>query len=253
MSGKPHIVVIGAGVLGLTCALQLSKQGHHVTVLARELPGDWTVDYASPRAGAHFRPTPTANDQERFENTLMRETFQKFLQLSKEDKDAGVEFVPAVEYFDSTLSEGDVEMFASWPGFRIFDPSELPRGSSIKAGLTYSAWVLNSPVYLSWLQTQAEKCGAVISRQRLSATQEAVFIAAELRSEIAWPSIVINASGMGFNDPDTFPSRGQFILLSNEYDRTISHHASDGHSTVVIPRPLGGGTVIGGTKEPHNW
>jgi D-amino-acid oxidase len=64
---------------------------------------------------------------------------------------------------------------------------------------------------------------------------------------------VINATGRGFNDPDSFPSRGQFIIVSNQCDKTISHHWADGSSTVIIPRPLGGGTVIGGTKEPNNW
>lgn len=64
---------------------------------------------------------------------------------------------------------------------------------------------------------------------------------------------VVDTSGRGLNDPDSFPSRGQFIVVSNRFDKTVSHHWADGSSTVIIPRPLDGGTVIGGTKEPDNW
>ncbi|KAK2590992.1 hypothetical protein QQS21_011328 [Conoideocrella luteorostrata] len=248
---KAHIVVVGAGVIGLTAALQLS-QDYDVTVLATHLPGDWAVDFVSPRAGAHFRPTPVNSEQDAFENTLMRESFDKFKQLSDADKSSGVSFVPAEEYFDSELSGKDRDMFAAWPGFRLFETSELP-GGTVKAGLTYSAWVLNSPVYLKWLQAKAGENGAIFARETLSAIPEAVSVASQHRKDLPCPDVVVNASGSGFGDAACFPSRGQFILISNEYDKTISHHCGDGNATVVIPRPLGGGTVIGGTKEHNNW
>lgn len=34
---------------------------------------------------------------------------------------------------------------------------------------------------------------------------------------------------------------------------TITRQNEDGSWSFCIPRPLDGGTVIGGTKEPHNW
>ncbi|UNI24287.1 hypothetical protein JDV02_010045 [Purpureocillium takamizusanense] len=250
---RKHVAVIGAGVLGLTAALELARQGHGVTVLAKDLPGDWTIDYASPKAGAHFRPTAVTNAQEAFENTLMHETYAKLSEICRTESTSGVEFVPAVEYFDAELGPRDLEMFSAWPRFRVLGPSELPQSSTIKAGLTYSAWVLNSPVYLVWLQRRAEAHGAIFFREHLTSVQEAFFLAAHHNSTQPPPCAVVNASGMGFADPNCFPSRGQFILISNEYNRTVSHHAADGNATVVIPRPLGGGTVIGGTKEPHNW
>ncbi|KAL6901033.1 FAD dependent oxidoreductase [Trichoderma evansii] len=251
-SGK-HVVIIGAGVLGLSSALELVQKGYRVTVLASDLPGDQAVNYASPKAGAHFRPTPVITDQDAFENKLMHETFSMLKDLSVKDKAASVEFIPAVEYFEKQLKPEDLEMFSAWPEFRCLEQFELPSNSSIKAGLTYSAWVLNSPVYLTWLQNQAESHGAVFLRKTLNAAEEAFFVAAAHVPSISPPVAIINASGRGFGDEACFPSRGQFILISNEYDRTISHHSADGHSTVIIPRPLGGGTVIGGTKEPHNW
>lgn len=46
---------------------------------------------------------------------------------------------------------------------------------------------------------------------------------------------------------------GQTCLVSNPCDRTITQINPDGTWTFIIPRPLEGGTIIGGTKEPNNW
>ena len=48
-------------------------------------------------------------------------------------------------------------------------------------------------------------------------------------------------------------SSGQICLVSNPCDRTITQQHSDGTWSFVIPRGLGGGTIIGGTKQPHDW
>ncbi|KAG8787505.1 D-amino acid oxidase [Ceratobasidium sp. 428] len=46
-----HIVVIGAGVIGLSTALRIQELGHKVTILAENLPGDKkTIEYTSPWA-----------------------------------------------------------------------------------------------------------------------------------------------------------------------------------------------------------
>jgi hypothetical protein len=34
---------------------------------------------------------------------------------------------------------------------------------------------------------------------------------------------------------------------------TLTRQNSDGSWSFCIPRPLEGGTIIGGTKQPHNW
>jgi len=53
----PTIVVLGAGVSGLTCALELAKRnGNTVTVVAKHMPGDYDIEYTSPFAGANSMP-----------------------------------------------------------------------------------------------------------------------------------------------------------------------------------------------------
>jgi D-amino-acid oxidase len=49
--GDKRIIVIGAGVTGLTTALLLKQKGYHVIVVAKYLPGDTNIEYTSPYAG----------------------------------------------------------------------------------------------------------------------------------------------------------------------------------------------------------
>ncbi|KAJ5979995.1 FAD dependent oxidoreductase [Penicillium waksmanii] len=54
---KKKIMVIGAGVAGLTTALLLSERsGYRITVAAKHMPGDYDIEYASPWAGANYMP-----------------------------------------------------------------------------------------------------------------------------------------------------------------------------------------------------
>ena len=224
------------------------------------MPCDLTIEYSSPWAGAHFRPVPITTAADALEQGLVRETYSEFERLASSEPSSSVEFVPGIEYFDSPAkSYTDLKEeagFCTWPGFRVLGQDELPgQGAGpITWGVTYQSWVLNSPVYLSWLQRQVELRGGHLIRHTLSAISEAVFIAAEyLKDPNAKFKAVVNASGMGFGDPSSFPSRGQFLLVSNPCSETVSYQTADGEAVVIIPRPLGGGTLIGGTKEVNNW
>lgn len=48
---QQHIVVVGAGVIGLTNAYELRERGYKVTILARDMPHDgFSRTFASPWA-----------------------------------------------------------------------------------------------------------------------------------------------------------------------------------------------------------
>ena len=60
-STSPHVVIIGAGVVGACCATYLQQQGARVTLLDRQAPGDEgasSFGNAGVLASASFVPTP---------------------------------------------------------------------------------------------------------------------------------------------------------------------------------------------------
>jgi len=73
---------------------------------------------------------------------------------------------------------------------------------------------------------------------------------------------VINATGIlagklgGVEDPNVYPTRGQTILVRNEcpkmYSLSEDSRCPQGESTYIIPRARGGGTILGGSRHPHN-
>lgn len=48
MSSKRHVIVLGAGVTGLTSAIFLTEAGYEVTIIAAHVPGDTSIEYTSP-------------------------------------------------------------------------------------------------------------------------------------------------------------------------------------------------------------
>lgn len=46
---------------------------------------------------------------------------------------------------------------------------------------------------------------------------------------------------------------GQTCLVRNPCSQTVTRQNSDGSWSFCIPRPLSGGTIIGGTKQPRDY
>lgn len=59
---QSRVVVLGAGVVGLTTAIALLESGFHVTIVAEHLPGSFHPDYTSPWAGAIWRSFSDESD-----------------------------------------------------------------------------------------------------------------------------------------------------------------------------------------------
>ncbi|KAI1055661.1 hypothetical protein LB506_009298 [Fusarium annulatum] len=256
------IVVVGAGVIGLSTALRVQEQTLSqniplsIVIVARDFPNETSINYATPWAGAHYRPCPGNTPQLLQEAVWAQKTYETLDSWSEKDKlTAGVEFMPGEEIFEDPASEYvDVTKDVSKSvyahlesSFELFSGSELSTMSdSLQLGFRYRTYSLNSPLYASFLQRRFQNRGGCVRQYTLASLEEVFFIEASV-------SVVINCSGMGFGDPKVFPIRGQTCLVQNPISKTITRQNSDGSWSFAIPRPLEGGTIIGGTKEPHNW
>ncbi|KAI4177592.1 MAG: hypothetical protein LQ348_005794 [Seirophora lacunosa] len=87
---EARIIVVGAGVAGLTTALLLARESkYQITVAAKHMPGDYDIEYASPWAGANFWPISEAGTEAA---EWDKNTWPELEDLAKNHPEAGVHF-----------------------------------------------------------------------------------------------------------------------------------------------------------------
>jgi D-amino-acid oxidase len=275
--GVRKVVVIGAGVIGLTVAVHIQDHGFQTTIVAKDLPGPFEemdsqdhLNYTSPWAGAHNRwVLPPSTQQEQDEHTFATETFLELENLVKDGKDveAGITFLPGVEYFEDP-PEKCAELEEKWmEGLkgRVLDQKELPEG--VKWGCVYPTWCINPMRYCQYLLRRFKQRGGVVVQKTLADPEEVFAM-----DDGVYMAVNCTGYGLSKDDPDKYIMRGelrsiftsvslsstktgtgQTCLVANKCDRTITRQNKDGTWTFCVPRGFGGGTVIGGTKEPNDW
>ncbi|KAK4154552.1 fad dependent oxidoreductase [Chaetomidium leptoderma] len=266
----PNIVVIGAGVSGLTCALLLAKQkGNSVTVVAKHMPGDYDIEYTSPWAGANVLPMALERDS-RWE----RRTWPELRRLAAEVPEAGLHFQTArVLRRQKDVAAGNLQValadglfqLSPWykelmDHFREIPTDQLPPG--MHSGCEFTSVCINTAVYLPWLVGQCARLGVRFKRATLKHVSEAAAAAGGSSSGLK-VDVVVNASGLlacrlgGVMDTKVYPVRGQIVVVRNEAEGIMptSSGCEDGEDEIVyvMQRALGGGTVLGGTYMKGNW
>jgi glycine/D-amino acid oxidase-like deaminating enzyme len=251
------IVVVGAGVIGLSCALTLSEAGHKVRVVAANFPTDaLTSRYTSPWAGAHYRPFPSHTEKDYEDAMLTRVTYEYFKQLAVEEPESTVKWLEGVDFLEDKGIYGlnSKGYYEGIEDLKAVPKNQWPKG--VAFGASYKTWVLNSPLYIQFLVRKLTfKYGVIFTRAELISLKQV---------SQAYPGhTVINASGTGLQwdggyDADCFQIRGQTLLVrapqSCPYlEKTITHQSKDGLWTFVIPRPHHGGVILGGTKQLNDY
>lgn len=241
--------------MGLLTALAILEHTQaKVTIVAEHNPEKqpYLPHYTLPWAGAHFRPFPAQNQAQLREYPFSRATYRRFLRLAKENPESSVKFVEGIDYLEEDvlayrdLHEGYSEELED---FERIPQNQLPKGISL--GFRYKTFVLDAPLYLQFLARRLRiKYGVRFVEEKLE----------NLQSAARFGGIIINCSGSGLqweggDDKDSFPIRGQTVLVRSglSEDKTVTIQHKNGDWTFCIPRPLGGGIVVGGTKQVGDW
>ncbi|KAH0341350.1 putative D-amino acid oxidase, partial [Aureobasidium melanogenum] len=257
-----HYLILGAGVIGLTTALELSSRfpSSTITIIARFLPGDHHATYTSPWAGANWLSVATDNGRQESWDAI---TYRKFKELSQRVKETGVCSMPITAIYDSVIEEAGVLSQATgkiWyenlvDGIRMLEENELPEGA--KFGCDLKTFVVDTQVYLPWLQGEVKRQGIEIRRGMFDSIDELF---------TAFPSATayFNCTGLGayslkgVEDKSVYPTRGQIMLVESPktpmtrmYFRSPQRVNKD--TTYVFPRGPHNGVVLGGVRLDNVW
>ncbi|KAI9926582.1 hypothetical protein MW887_004350 [Aspergillus wentii] len=234
-----EVGIIGSGIIGLLSALTLTDAGYKVTIVARDLPGDESQDWASPWAGVSIFPHPDVGGQ-----SLQAENFKYFWALAHRDPTAGVQVLKATEYYDDRDDDSSIWYKTLVPRYRRIPKEKLPEGA--KMGFTYTSMTINPAFLLPWIKKQLEARGVKFHRKTVSSIEEV--------KKRTGCRIIVHASGLGAyalaGDKNVEAIRGQTMFVETDFDELKMHQGS--HYTYVIPRMFTNGAIVGGVTQPGN-
>jgi D-amino-acid oxidase len=267
------VLVIGAGVSGLTSALCLARSGFQTTVIAEQFAPRVTSVVAGalwewPPAvcGHHHDPVCLARAKAWCETS-----YGIFADLAA-DPAMGVFLRPVTFYFKRPVREdrrhlekmdelrGKVQQFshdAALIGEHGVNP-ELGLGDAYR----HLAPMVDTDAYLLWLLAEVRKAGCRILNARVTgrlAEQE------EALARQYGVDGIVNCTGLGareLGDDSVYPVRGALIRVRNDgrampritQAHCVSHDGSSADRGFIFIVPRGRDTLLlGGVAEPGAW
>lgn len=235
---NPDVVVIGAGVCGLSTALALCEAGLAVTVYAAAPPHRTT----SAAAGALWGPHLVGADDRVGRWAAL--TLRRFRDLCAEPA-AGVSELAGL-VASSGGAEPDPPSFARGAGpLTSCDPAALPAGYT--SGWRYRAPVVAMPAYLDYLL------------ELLLASGGQLHLGSPLRDladagGLSAAPVIVNCAGIGARelvpDPALQPVRGQVVVAANPGLTEFFVGERENPDEVTYFFPHGATVVLGGTQQP---
>lgn len=226
-----RVLVVGAGVVGLSCAVRLLEAGHRVDVVARDLPGE-TTSVVAAALWYPYRAWP----QERVLAWSAR-TFEVFEAMVGADPEtaetAGVRLVPGTEVMAAPSPD-------PWWASAVPGLTRSPAPPGYRDAWSFATPIIEMPLYLRWLAGRVEALGGTLTRLNLSGLPRGA-------------DLVVNASGLGARllgeDSSVTPVAGQVVYVEQF---GLERWWLDGAGpTYVVPRSRD--VVVGGTAVEEEW
>jgi D-amino-acid oxidase len=225
MSQDRDVLVVGAGVSGLTTAVTLAEAGHQIKILSAGT-GSATTSYAAGATWSPYLVEWTDRARGWAYDTL------DVLRVLAADPRAGVRLVSGIDASRGPLPAPDWSDHLA--DFRACAAEELPAGFA--AGWRYTAPVVNMPAYLGYLRDRAIAAGVQFEERRVD------------RLDLA--PLVVDCAGIGARelapDPTLTPVRGQVVIVENP---GITDWFVEEGTPPVYFFPQGDTVVLGGTSQ----
>jgi len=265
------IIVVGAGVSGLTTALVLQERGFQVRVVAKGF-GNSLV---STVAGAQWEMPPavcgfyegSSPEAEARERQWATTSYHRFVKLARQTLRTGVFMRPVTFYLDVSLQENPLELlkYSELKEFALglennsalLDaPGIRPRQLGFTDAYTYIAPAVDTSCYLGWLQNTFLSNGGAIACREID----------DLATLSAEADLVVNCTALGAGelarDPKVLPVRGAWWLVYNDgsdfpkvegaHCTSLASDTPEGQFLFIVPRG-DNKLVLGGIAQPERW
>jgi len=236
------VLVVGAGVSGLTTGICLAETGLRTVIQATAPPAETTSSVAGAIWGPHLVEESARATRWR------RETLSVLLELAA-DPATGVRIVAGVEAFRGAPPPpgpppdglNDLGMVAPCP------PDRLPPGFT--SGWHYAAPLAHMPTYLGYLLARFETAGGRVETATVGSLPGA--------ARESGARAVVNCTGAAARtlvpDPEVTPYRGQVVVAANPGISEFFIGPADADADLVYLFPHEDTVVLGGTEVAGDW
>ena len=226
------ILVIGAGVSGLSSAIMLQDAGYEVTIWAKDVTPNTTSDVA-----AAFWYPYLCNPKNKAA-IWAKNTYDYVTKVVMVDAAAGCTLRTAYNLYDHKV--GEPWWKNTLPTYRHASKSELPPG--YVDGYKIRVPLMDSSRYMPWLMEEFFDADGVLVQKTVN----------NFDSCFEDFDLVVNCTGLGSkelcNDDNLVPVRGQVIRASRQgLNDVVSDDESVNKLVYIIPRY--DDVVIGGTAD----
>ena len=243
--GPGKVAVLGSGILGLTSAFLLAREGWDVTVYAKDLPPDTTSNIA----GAQWTPVSVHDEDavtDAYRARFLRASRLAYLRFqSQVGTRYGVRWID--NYYQSEGPEhggprGIVRSAPElFPGQRLLGPDEHP---FVHPWMWRHSTMLMEPhVYLPELERDLRAMGVAIEIRSFTDRAELAALDAP---------VIVNCTGLGagalFGDEEILPIRGQLVFLRPQ--EAVNYIVIQSRRYMF---PRSDGILLGGTFERGEW
>ena len=226
-AARTDVLVIGAGVAGLTTAVLLAEEGLAVRVRARQPPRQTT----SAAAGAIWGPHLANHESVPRWSHMSLDVFRR---LAGRDG-TGVRMLGGLEVARPRIPAP--EWMTRLDGFHDCRPADLPDGFA--TGWRYTAPVIDMPVYLGYLLRRLLQAGGKLEAGTITSLDE-------VRTQAP---IAVNCTGFGARqlvpDPELTPIRGELIVVDNPGLDTFFAEETGESPDLMYILPHGDQLIIG--------